>query len=354
MLGLFLPVFLLIQYGYKIEKVIYFFLIGYLVYAFLVPWGAMAMSKLNLKRSLIVSMPFLAAHYLCLYYFDLNVSLFTALALVFLIGYRFFYWIPYHTDFAKFTDRKNRGKQISYLTSLASLVSIAVPFTGGFILDQFDFKVLFIIVLFLTLAAAIPFFLIKPVDEKFSFGYWETYRRLFQKENRRMLLAYGADGAENSVGVVMWPIFMWQILNGEYLAVGAISSLVVLVTIILRLVMGKYTDKMKKRKLIRTGTILYSLGWIAKTFVVTGFQIFIASTYHNFATVVMRTPFDTLMYEKAADSGHYVDEYSVLREIALNFGRALMFIFILIIIGFGGINLAFPLAAIMSLFINAL
>jgi MFS family permease len=354
MLGLFLPVFLYLSFDQNINYVIYYFMVGHIIYFFTCSIGAKIMSKINLKRTLIISIPFLALYYVCLYFFESNIVLFTIASLFFLTMYRMFYWVPYHTDFAEFTDKRNRGKQISFLASIASLVSIAVPFAGGFILDRFDFQVLFIIVIMLIIISIIPFFLIRTVHEKYSFGYWETFKRLFHKKNRRSLLAYGADGAENAVGVVLWPIFIWQILEGNYLTIGLISSIVVIVTIVIRLIMGKYTDKVKKKKLMRAGSILYAAGWIFKTFVTTGFQIFIASTYHNFATVVMRTPFDALMYEKAADSGHYVDEYSVMREMSINLGRVLMFCLMLIIIAFGGMNLAFPLAALISLFINVL
>jgi MFS family permease len=354
MLGLFLPVFLYLIYDQNIYYVIYYFLFGYLAYFFTCPIGARVMSKINLKRTLIISIPFLVLHYVCFYYFESSILIFSVASLLFLTVFRMFYWVPYHTDFAEFTDRRNRGKQISFLAAIASLVSIAVPFAGGFILDQFDFKILFVVVILLISVSVIPFLLTRSVYEKYSFGYWETFKKLFDKKNRRMLLAYGADGAENSVGVVLWPIFVWQILDGKYLMIGIISSVVVLITIIVQLSMGKFTDQMRKKKLMRTGSILYALGWLIKAFVSTGFQVFIASTYHSFATIVMRTPFDALMYEKAADSGHYVDEYTVLREMAISLGRVIILGFILVVIALGGMKLAFPLAALISLFINVL
>ncbi|MBU2229428.1 hypothetical protein KJ810_03420 [Patescibacteria group bacterium] len=354
MLGLFLPVFLYLSFDQNIYYVIYYFMVGHIIYFFTCPIGAKVMSKINLKRTLILSVPFLTLYYVSLYLFESDILIFAIASIFFLTMYRMFYWVPYHTDFAEFTDKRNRGKQIGFLASIASLVSIAVPFAGGFILDRFDFQTLFVIVIILIIMSVIPFFLIRAVYEKYSFGYWETFKKLFHKKNRRNILAYGADGAENAVGVVLWPIFIWQILEGNYLTIGLISSIVVVVTIVIRLIMGKYTDKVKKKKLMRTGSILYAAGWIFKTFVTTGFQIFIASTYHNFATVVMRTPFDALMYEKAADSGHYVDEYTVMREMSINLGRVVMLCFMLAIIAFGGINLAFPVAALVSLFINVL
>ena len=116
--------------------------------------------------------------------------------------------------------------------------------------------------------------------------------------------------------------------------------------------MGKYTDKFNKKKLLRYGTVLYSLGWLGKTIVQTGWHIFLASTYHSFSAVAMRTPYDTLMYEKAADAGHYVDEYTVLREMSLNIGRVLMILVMFVLFNFFGLNYAFILAAVAALFIN--
>jgi len=163
-----------------------------------------------------------------------------------------------------------------------------------------------------------------------------------------------ADGAENWIGGVLWPIFIWQMLNGEYIKVGILTSVITFIAVILKLVMGDYTDKYNKRKLMRLGSVLYSLGWVAKMFITTAFQIFIASTYHSFALILLRTPFDALMYEKAADSGHYIDEYSTLREMYLQFGRIIVMVIVLILLNFLSLILVFFLAAVASLLVNLL
>jgi hypothetical protein len=68
----------------------------------------------------------------------------------------------------------------------------------------------------------------------------------------------------------------------------------------------------------------------------------------------MKTPFTTLMYEQAADRGHYVDEYTVLREMAAMIGRVLMIVLVLILLSFVGLNFAFVLAAIATLLFSIL
>ena len=68
----------------------------------------------------------------------------------------------------------------------------------------------------------------------------------------------------------------------------------------------------------------------------------------------MRTPFDALAYEKAADSGHYVDEYTVLREMSLNMGRVACIVILFILINVIGLQWTFVLAGVASLFVNLL
>jgi MFS family permease len=138
-------------------------------------------------------------------------------------------------------------------------------------------------------------------------------------------------------------------------AVGLVSSLVILASLVIQLIMGDLADRFDKHRVLKWGTILNSIGWLVKIFVSTGFQIFVAGTYHSFAAIVMRTPLDALMYEQAADSGHYVDEYTVMREISLNIGRFVMMAAVALIFFFtGSIALTFLVAAAAGLAINAL
>lgn len=354
LVGLFLPVYLYLHYNMNLILVFAYYLASFSIFLFIIPFGGNCINWFGLKRSLAYSIPFRALFFLCFYFFENNVFLFTVLTLISVNLFRILHWIPYHADFAKFTDKKNRGKQISFLVSLTTLVSIFIPITAGFLVSQIGWKSLFAIVVLLDLVAMIPLYFVPHTGERFSWTYRQTWKHAFMSENRNMLRAFMADGVQNIIGLTAWPVFIWLILQGDFLKVGTISSAVVLVTVILRLVMGEFTDRYDKKKLIRFGTIMYSLGWGIKVFVSTGFQIFIASTYHNFATIIMRTPFDTLMYEKMADSGHYVDEYSTVRQIYVTSGKVLALIAMIILLQFTTISMTFFIALIASLFLNFL
>jgi len=355
MVGLFLPIFLFEKLNRSVQNVLIFYIIGFALFGLLVPIGAKVMSKLGLKKTLIISIPCLIGYYLGLYYFNnLGYLLFLASALIAVTLFRILYWIPYHVDFAEFMTPQGRGKKIAFLASLSFLAGILAPFIAGFVINELGFNALFIIAIAIIGISIFPLFLIRPNPEKYSYSYFQTFKELLARKNRRIFFAYGADGAETVIAFTIWPIFIFGILKENYIAVGVISAAIVLVTVLLQLIMGRLTDKMRKRSLIRAGSALYAIGWAIKMFVETGFQIFVVSSYHSLTGIIKGVPFTTLIYEQMADRGHYIDEYTVLREVSLNVGRVLMLILCFILLGFVGLTWTFLLAAIASLFINIL
>ncbi len=354
LIGLFLPVFLYTHLGYDFRFVFLYYLAGHLFYVLLLPWGIQILNKIGLRRSLRASVFFDASYFLCFFLFDYNPDLFLVLSLIVQFFSRLTFWLPYHIDLAKFTASNDRGKEISLIWATKSFLAIIMPILSGFLINYFDFKVVFILAVLTYLMAGIPFLALPRTKERYSWTYWQTIKEFFNKENRGLVLANMANGAENAVAIIIWPIFIWQILDGNYLAVGAISSLIILVTVILQLVVGKYTDIFNKRTILHWGSFFYSIGWFIKVFVATAFHIFAIGIYHKFTQIFKDTPFDTLNYEILADQGHYVDEYTVLKEMAVQLGKAIILIFAILIVFYFGINWTFILAALASLFINLL
>lgn len=354
LIGLFLPIFLFLKFDFNVIYVYLFYLVGHLVYALVLPYGARFLNRIGIKKSLQISVVFDSAFYVFVYFIDRNPVLFITLSLVSIVLARLFFWIPYQTEFAKFTNRGERGKEYSLMEATKAFLDVLMPVASGLLIVFFGFKSVFLISIILLLSSSIPFLTLVNTDEKFSWGYLETFKNFFSKANRNIVLANLANGAENVVGVIIWPIFIWEILKGNYFAVGSLSSLIVLVTIILQLSVGKYTDLLDKRRMIRFGSFLYAAGWLLKMFVLTAFQIFLAGTYHSLVQVFKNTPFDVLNYQLMADHGHYVDEYTVIKELAIQFGKVLMLVFAIIITLLFGMSWTFALAALASLFINLL
>lgn len=356
LLGLFLPIFLYELFDQNFQIVMAYYGIAALAYGITVPFGGKFLNRFGFRKALRLSVILGALFYVIFYYIDQsNLRYLIPLSILVITFYRLSYWLPYHVDFAKFTDKKDRSRQVSIVEATRSALKIFGPLLSGFLITRFSFDVVFVIAVILFLVSGIPYLTIPRTREKFSWTIGRTLKEFFSKSRRKIVLAYAADGAEGAISMVVWPIFIYQALNGNYFKIGAISTLIIAVTVILQLFLGKYTDLSKlKGNILGWGSFFYALGWLIKIFVVTAFEIFVAGTYHNLARIFIRTPFDALTYDIAADQGHYVDEFTVLHEMAINLGRALMIVFIIIASFYFAIQWIFILAAAMAIVFNLL
>jgi hypothetical protein len=337
---------------------------GYILYMFFVAGGVKFLNKIGLRRSIKISIIWLALFYFCFYFLDrlsldfyakINSPAFLILisSILLLTLHRIMYWTPLHTDIAKFTNKKNRGRELSLLESTTVFLTAVMPLIAGWIIWQYSYEILFLIAIVIYLFSILPLLYLPRTKEKFSWSYFETWKEFFSKKRRRSILAHIADGSEQSIGLVIWPIFIFELLDGNYLQVGALAAIVTGATIILQLLVGKYTDnKIIREKLLKFGAFLYSIGWLFKIFVATAFHIFIADAYHRFMKIFMRLPFDAFTYESTADNGHFVDELTVLNEMSLHVGKALMLLAVILLSLYFSINMTFILAAVSSILLN--
>ncbi len=352
MITLFLPIFLYQKFNLSIYLVILFYVAIYALTIVFVPIGAQFMNWFNVKKSMIIGRISIVIFYVCLYFFDYNPILFLSLGVMFLIFYKVIYWVPYHTTFVEFTDGKHRGRQLAWIRVLGYLGKVGAPLLAGIVLSGPGFNILFLLMIFIYLISVIPLLGLTEVKEHFSFSYGETFKVLFDKKNRGQIFSFMANGGQKLVKAVIWPIFIFMLLNQEYSAVGAVTALVIIGAIILQMVMGFQSDKKSKKSLVKLGASAYSLGWILKSFVKTAFQIFVVGTIHNFAFIMLKIPFSSQVYNFLSRHETYRDEYTAVRDIALNIGRIIMALLIVIGVHFFGLRAAFYLAAFASFLLN--
>lgn len=351
--GIFIPIFLYQILDNSISLVLVFYLINNALFALFIPLGAIIMTKIGFKNSLLISTIFTAGISVCLYFISVtgNLLYLIPLQLTWNIS-RMFYWTAYHTDFAKFSDKKHRALEVGIFLGVLGFIQLVVPFFTGIFIDVHGFNLLYIAGTIIVLFSAIPLFFIQEIKEKYSYGYFETFAKLASKKWKKIFLPYASDGAEFIIGNVIWPIFIFGLLNEKYTSVGIISALVGLFTIVFRLYIGRLADRISKHKVLKYGNLLYSFFWIVKAFVETFFQIFIVNALHRIILVVRSTSYYAIGYQQASDQKHFIDEYCVLREINVCIGRILMISVLLIFLQFTPIHLAFFLAAGISLILN--
>jgi len=355
LLTIFLPIFLYEIFSRNFQYVILFYLLGSLAYGTLVAFGAQFLNRFGFKKALMLATVWGAAFYISLFSiekFGLT-QILIPITFLSLLLFRIFYWVPYHTDFAKFTDKKSRGKQVSVMFATITLFGSFGPIVAGWVINNYGFATLFLISTTLFVFAAAPFSIVPKTREKFTWKYKQAWSHLVSRKNRHIVLGLMANGAENTIGLIVWPIFIFLLLDGNYLEVGALSSFIIAGTIIFQLFAGKYLDKMtQKEKMLKIGSIFTSLGWVLKIFVATAFHIFAAGLYHSLTRILTRTSIETMFYELAADSGHYVDEYTVLREMAINMGNVIALLLVILVSLYLPIQWTFIVAATAAILLN--
>ena len=348
LISIFVPIYIFLYFSQDITKTLFYFGSISMLYGLLAPLGGKVVTKFGVKHSMLFSTPFLLLHYLGLWQIEALGSLFFIL-IPLLVIHNLLYWPAFHIDFARFSEEKNRSKQLSYRHAAVALSAAASPLVGGIIVTNFGFPVLFGIVLVLLFASVLPLFLSKEIHERYTDGFGEAYREILQKKYRNKSIAFFGEGVEVILHVVIWPIFLFT-LAISYSSIGLISSVALFAGVIFVLYLGRLIDKIGHARLLPVGAVLNAFTWPIKMFVATPFDAFVVNTLHQFTRLTAHMPLATLFYDWTAREDINRDRFVILREVTVNiamgvilFSLAIIFLFV------ENMAIAFPIAGAFSL-----
>ncbi|MCD5381013.1 MAG: MFS transporter [Candidatus Pacebacteria bacterium] len=354
-LGIFVPIFIYETSGNLFYVVgLYYALLSLLTVLFIIP-GMYAVNKIGFSRSLVLGGVFSVILYTMMFFLTPeNIwHILGPLAIVITL-FRIFHWVPFHVDFALFTKKGQRGKQVSLTFASTAFLGVIGPILAGFIITNAGYDALFGVAVVLLSIATVSYAFVPETMTQFTWSYKETWKKLFSREMRGVAVGEFASGAEIIVNLVVWPIFLYEVLNGDFFEIGIVSTIVVGATIVVQLFMGNKIDKGKdsKEKTLRVGSTLYAFGWILKMFILSAAHVFFIGLYHNIVKIFTRTPFAAILYDLSADQGKYVDEYTVVREISSHSGRVVSLLVISALSLTLPIGWAFLIAAVASIALN--
>jgi MFS family permease len=321
MVGVFVPVYL-INLGYSLNQVILFLIAMYSSLMILSPISAIINSRIGIKHTIGLSFPFLITYLLLLFSiktFNLPIILIAGVYGIYLA----LYWIPLNSDFAKNSDKLHRGTEISYLLALPNFVGIIAPLVGGWVINNYGFNELIIIVFGLLFLSMVPLFMTS--DYKSKLGY--EWKRMVNRENLVFLKEFVAKGMLFASSLI-WPIFVYYMVK-DYLLIGFAVTLTALSATIFIMVTGKLSDRVSKLSLLKIGGITNGIIWISVFIIYTFFgeltplQVFIISFLKGFTLVLIDIPLFAAACNQANKQS--VTEFMVLREVSLDFGRILVF-----------------------------
>jgi hypothetical protein len=160
-------------------------------------------------------------------------------------------------------------------------------------------------------------------------------------------LGYFGFGEELLV-LTIWPIFIYIIIK-NYQDTGALVTVATLVATGLALYIGFYTDKHSKDSLLKAGTLIYALTWLARIPVISPFGAFITDTLSRTTKSLVFIPASTVTYERAEET--HIMPYIVGFEQMLAIGKLIAALIGMAVFAATGSFVAlFILASIFSLF----
>jgi len=346
MVSIFSPAYVYLYFDASIPLTMLFFGLMYGVNAVFAVFGGKLIDRLGSSKTMLISSFFLIGYYLSLFAFDVS-FIFVPVSILAAGVAMALFWPGFHTDFTRFSSKGARGKESGRVNVAMLLPTILSPLLGGFILVQFGFPVLFIIVSVVLIAATIPLFYRRQYQEEYTDSYTKAWSRMFKKENWRTSVGLLSESFE--LGVVhfhVWPLFLF-IIAISFAQIGGIASFALIVSSLFMLYAGKISDTKERSWLLNVGSVWTAISWILKFFVATPFSALLAQTIYRISRAAAIVPFRTFFYEKAAAKGPETDEFIVYREILVNISRFAFFSLVALVF------FLFPKIPIQSMFFIA-
>ncbi len=343
--SIFEPIYLYVQ-GFSVRQIIIFFLSVYVIYFFIMPFGAKVTRAKGYEFGIISSTPFLIFYYLSLFAIPYG-RIFIFTAIISFALQKMLYWPGYNADFARFTRKEEMGRSIGGMAALNYAVWIFGPFFGGLIISLFSFKILFLIVSLMIMLSNIPLMTTREIFEPRPFSYFNAYRRLFRKVNRRKFFAYLGFG-EEFISIFIWPVFIYLII-GDYFSIGYIVAASVFLTLLVILYIGKAADEAGERSILKTGVVFLFFSWMARMAARSGLGVFLANSGYQVSSSILGIPLLAITYRQAKD--YSVTKSAIFFEMSLVLGKILAGVILLVIFSLVGLQwpIVFIIAASFSL-----
>lgn len=350
MVLIFEPIYLYSYLENSLPSTFLYFAFLYGLAAFATVLGAKFMGRFGPQASILVSYLFYFAYYAFLFLLP-NSPFFLGAAVVAGAVAMALFWPAFHVDFVRFSSSQNRGKEVGLANMVSVLPAIIAPFIGGWVISSFGYPPLFVMVLLVLVASAIPLLYTRETRETYTDSYGSLFSKLFSKENWRREAAFGAVSCEIGLSLYVWPIFLFSLAVG-FSEIGGIAAFSLLASAMFMLYVGRISDTKDRPWLLNVGAVMTAVSWVLRYFVKTPFDALLTDTIYRVSRSSAAVPYQAFVYDRAANHGGYADEYIVFREVVALGARFFCFAFLaLVFVLFPsmGVNAVFIGGSVLSL-----
>jgi MFS family permease len=338
MIGIFIPLFLMIDRNFSLNEVVLFYVWNVIAMMLFTPFAGKFSSKFGLKKSIVLAAPMFIIFYLGLHNFEnLGISI-NYLAILLGISSAL-YWTPFMTHFIRKSDKKHRSEEVGFLSGVTIMSTMAGPFLGGLIITMYGFNMLFFIVSLLMFLSIFPMLLIKETHEPFKCTLKDLVN-LSKKGSFKLMALGGANIAE----MVFWPVFLFSTIN-VYAKMGLVFFVAELSSFFGSFFFGAVENRQRLLRLLKWGAGISVIIWISRIFFEGALLLATVTVIGAFLHSMIEVPFDTLAYD-SYKRRKYLSESVIYKLIMMNVGKLII---LGVILAFGNLAPSFVMVGLMEL-----
>lgn len=162
----------------------------------------------------------------------------------------------------------------------------------------------------------IPLSRVAESYDRYTVGYKETFGRLAAREHRALLLHGVCNGFEGAALLFAWPIVVFLIADRSFAVTGAVFT----VSLFLAFVLQHFSKRIMHGLTLPIAMVLAGSVWVIRMVASSPIDIVAVDTYAA-AGASPQGAIDRAAFEQHADGGTYFDDYTILKDLGLSFGR---------------------------------
>jgi MFS family permease len=257
-----------------------------------------------------------------------------------------FYYIPYHYYNVKYTEGKQRGKQMAVVNSTILFLSVLTPLIGGVVTEKWGLSGVGLITIIFAFLSIIPLFKIDDYRFHLSKNMMELLNQPDMQQTLKMLAITEFQSKET-----FWQLYIFIFIGSSFSEFGLLMTIVTLLTIPLLLFFGKFSDHHNKKWFIQIQGVVTSLLWFSRLLLTTVFQVVFVDMLNKVNYNIRNQTISIVLYDLAVKDKQEVllDEKLIIREAFDNLALGLSLlsgVFIVYFFGFPGV---FVFAGIVAL-----
>lgn len=236
------------------------------------------------------------------------------------------YWPVRHLFFVEIAKQKTMGLQTGILNAVSIISRVAAPIAAGAITLLFSFSSVFLFGAGVMMLSILPILFIKKkvkihFDRKEFLGT-RAIHEVFTKTH----WSYIADGMNNTLSYLMWPLFFYILLaNQDFFQLGSLMTVTLGISAVIMVFVGHLFDK-NHRKALLTGSIaLQGVGSFLR-FLLFFFHpllfVYGVQSLYAFSESALQSTLDSYFYSygKATNTAFFI----IHREMNFSLGRFIL------------------------------